>query len=109
MAEQRNSVAVTIKCQCQGFGLDLTAELLVNQIPGLIGKLRDAGIEPANSPYVWPAQTAPAPSATSAPTCPVHGTIMKPSKHQDGQFYCTAPIGVGPDGKKVYCQEKVNA
>lgn len=105
MAEERNPVSVTIKCQCQGFGLDLTAELLVSQIPGLIGKLKSAGIEPANSPYVWPAQTGQ--SATPAPTCPVHGTIMKPSKHKDGEYFCSAPIGLKPDGSKAYCQEKV--
>lgn len=109
MAEQRNPVQVVIKCQSLGFGFDLTAELTVNQIPGLIGKLRDAGIEPANSPYVWVGQPAHANATQTAPLCPIHGVCMKESKHKAGEYYCSVQIGTNGDGKKVYCQEKVSA
>ena len=107
MSEERTPVSVTIKCQHDGFGFDLTAELIVGHIPGLVAKLKAAGITPANSPYVWQGQPANA-ATPAAPVCKIHGVQMKPSKHEDGAFFCSAPIGVGPDGKKRYCSEKAS-
>lgn len=105
MAE-KNPVSVTIKCQADGFGFDLNAELLVEHIPGLLTKLREAGVTPANSPYVWegqPADRTAGGSAPSAPICPVHGTPMLPSKKGNG-FYCPKKLDDGS-----YCKAKAVA
>lgn len=47
------------------------------------------------------------PAAGQAPTCPVHGTEMKVSKHGSG-FFC--PTKVADDdgtGKPVYCKQRI--
>lgn len=120
--QQRNPVSVTVKCQYQtegapAFGFDLTAECLVEHIPGLLRKLAGVGVTPAQTPYTWDSQQTaqnPPQQATQgfqaapqgqAPLCPVHGVQMAVSKF--GGWYCKAKVGVGPDGKGVYCQEKV--
>lgn len=130
--KQPQPVSIVLKCQYtpvdqdgnpQGdaFGFDLTAECLIAHIPGIVNKLRQTGIKPAQTPYTWdaskaaqnPPQMAPqgagmAPPAAQGqpPLCPVHGVQMAPSKF--GGWYCKSQVGIGPDGNKVYCQEKVS-
>lgn len=98
----KRDVTVTIKVQCDGFAGDVEAVCPVDVIPGLIAKLRAAGIEPANSPYLWQ-QNGTNGNGSSAPLCPVHGKPMKPSKYGGG-YYCTSKL---PDGS--YCKEKGQA
>src|SRR5690554_2581484 len=50
----KREVHVTIKARHAGFAFDLSAALYVDQIPGLIQRLGEVGIAPANSPYLWP-------------------------------------------------------
>lgn len=118
--QQRNPVAVTIKCQIPledgpAFGFDLTAECLVEHIPGLVRKLASVGVEAAQTPYTWsgqqaaqnpPQQAVQAASQGQPPICPIHGVQMAVSKF--GGWYCKAKNGIGPDGSAVYCQEKVS-
>lgn len=73
----KRTVDVVLRCKHAGFAFDLNANLLVDEIPGLIRKLQATGIEPGNSPYLWdgqgkPPQTAAAPpaQATSQPQRP---------------------------------------
>lgn len=130
--QQPKPVSIVLKCQYapvdnegnegDPFGFDLTAECLVAHIPGIVRKLQQAGIKPAQTPYTWdaskaaqnPPQMAPqgAPAMQQAPAgtpplCPVHGVQMAESKF--GGWYCKSQVGVGPDGKRVYCQEKVSS
>ena len=98
MSEERNgkrTVQIVLKVQVDGYGADITADLLVAEIAPLVRKLRDAGVEPANSPYVWSGQPQDRVNGTgepAAPVCPVHGVAMKKSKHKDG-WYCTRKDG----------------
>lgn len=119
--QQRNPVSVTLKCQLPidngtAFGFDLTVECLIGHIPGIVQKLLDAGVTPAQTPYTWdaskaaqnPPQTAPqdAPVVQAevepTPYCPVHQRPMKVSNH--GGWFCTAKIAEGQ-----FCQEKAAA
>lgn len=119
MAEQRREVEVKIKVQHEGYGADITAICTVDQIPGLIRRLREHGIEPANTPYVGSVnaqhgQEPAAPGATESsqgiwgtpPTCSIHGTPMKPSR-KPNTWFCSRRVGVSPDGTPIYCSEKV--
>ena len=106
MAEERRSVHVVFKAQLDGFGMDMTAECLVDHLPGLVAKLRAVGVEPAHTPYVLCA-IGGNPASTSAPCCPIHHTIMKESKHKAGEWFCSASIGLKADGNKAYCDQKV--
>ncbi len=115
MADEKRLLTAVVKCQHDGFGFDLTAEVYADEIPRLIDKLRHVGIEPANSPYLWKGQQAQQdvaprtqPVEGPAPLCPTHGVIMKPSKHRAGEFYCSARIGTDPvTGQGIYCVEKM--
>jgi hypothetical protein len=118
MADEKRLLTAVVKCQHDGFGFDLTAEVYADEIPRLIDKLRHVGVEPAQTPYTWDAQQAaqapPAgvsraqPATTQAPLCPTHGTLMKPSKHRAGEFYCSQKIGTDPaNGQGIYCTEKM--
>lgn len=106
--DQKNPITVTFKIQHDGFGADLTAECLIEHIPGIVAKLREQGVTPANSPYVWEGQpsdrTNGAGSGSSdAPICPVHGTPMRQSTKHSG-WYCSRKI---VDGS--YCKERAVA
>ena len=101
--ETKRDVSVVLKIQCGGFAGDLEAVCTVDVIPGLIAKLHAAGIEPANSPYLWQ-QNGNGANDSSAPPCPVHGRQMRPSKYGDGGYYCPTKL---PDGS--YCKEKAAA
>ncbi len=118
MADEKRLLTAVLKCQHDGFGFDLTAEVYADEIPRLIDKLRHVGVEPAQTPYTWDAQQAaqmpPAgapntqPVEGPAPLCPTHGVLMKPSKHRAGEFYCSAKIGTDPaTGQGIYCVEKM--
>ncbi len=110
--EEKNPIQVTFKIQIDGFGADVTAECFIEHVPGIVKKMREHGIEPANSPYVWTgqpqdrgqAQGQPhsAPSDHKGPLCPVHNRPMSPSKFPNGGWYCTAKH---PDGS--YCSETI--
>lgn len=85
--EGKNTVQVTFKIQHEGFGADLTAECLIEHIPGIVKKLRDAGIEPALTPYAGTAMGLSSPAgahgngaAAGAPVCPRHNQTMKEGK-----------------------------
>jgi hypothetical protein len=123
MADEKRLLKAVVKCQHDGFGFDLTAEVYADEIPRLIDKLRAVGVVPANSPYVWEGKVddntgnylpinggAPRAQAVTgpAPLCPAHGKPMKASKHRSGEFYCSAKIGTDPaTGTGIYCTEKM--
>ena len=95
----KRPLTLTVKCQYDGFGFDLTAELTSGQIPALIERLREVGVEPANSPYVWEAKPAGVDAqASDPPVCRIHGKPMKASRK--GGHYCTAKLADGS-----YCTE----
>lgn len=110
MSEEQNGkrpLAVTVKCQYDGFGFDVEAHITSGQIPSLIERLRELGIEPANSPYVWAGQpqdrlnNTGEPDVTHGngyPVCRIHGKPMKASKK--GGHYCTSKLADG-----TYCSE----
>lgn len=98
--DNKREVSVVLKIQCGGFAGDLEAVCTVDVIPGLIAKLRDAGIEPANSPYLWQ-QNGNATDGSNVPLCPVHGKPMRPSKYGDGGYYCPTKLADGS-----YCKER---
>lgn len=103
MAEEKRTVAVTFKIQVDGFGADLSADLYVDELPGLVKKLRAVGVTPANSPYVWeskPTEQGGTGSEGIAPLCPTHGSRMKPSK-KGGGWFCPRKVDDGS-----YCKEK---
>jgi hypothetical protein len=118
MAEERREIEITIKVQCDGYGADITASCMVDQIPGLIRRLKEHHIEPAQTPYTRDAQQAaqmpPAgaphtqPVEGPAPLCPAHGKPMKASQRRAGEFYCLAKIGTDPaTGQGIFCTEKM--
>lgn len=112
MADEKRLLTAVVKCQHDGFGFDLTAELHADELPVLIGKLRHIGIEPANGKYVWPAQQDVAPRTQpvngNAPLCPAHGTIMTASEYRAGEFYCMQRTGQdSATGKAIYCTEQM--
>ena len=102
--DEKNPVTVTFKIQLDGFGADLSAECYIDHIPGIVKKLRESGVTPANSPYIWEGQPADRGtgngSNASAPICPVHGTPMLPSKKGSG-YYCPRKVEAGG-----YCRAK---
>lgn len=101
-ANEKRPVEVVFKIQVDGFGADLRAELYVDEIEGLVKKLRASGVQPANSPYVWTGRPQGNDAATDndAPLCGVHGSPMKPSK-KGGGYYCPRKLDDGS-----YCKEK---
>lgn len=105
MAQERRDVSIVVKCQCEGFGFDLTAELAVDQIEGLMKKLRASGVEPAQTPYTWKDQGKGSVSNghnNGAPVCPHHNAPMQPSTKGSG-WYCPRKLSDG-----TYCKEKAS-
>lgn len=101
--EQKRAVSIVVKCTCEGFAFDLTAELSIDQIEGLMKKLQGSGVEPANSSYLTTPNTSKSSGDVLAPLCAVHGTAMKPSK-KGGGWYCPRKLDNGE-----YCKEKIAA
>jgi hypothetical protein len=112
----KREVSVTFKVQCDGFGADVTADCLIEHIPGIVARLREHGIAPANSPYVWQGQpqdrasangNGHAANAQDAPVCPRHNQPLLHSKFGNG-WYCGSktdnPEWANP---KDYCNHTV--
>lgn len=89
----KRPVAVTIHAQLDGFGFELEAVVYVGELPGLMKKLREAGVEPQGQPLPKPA------TEDALPVCRIHGRPMKESKK--GGWFCPAKLADGS-----YCEEK---
>ena len=99
MAEQR-PVEASLRVIINGFAADLTASGTLEDLVGLTKKLEHLGIAPGNSPLLWPSKNGNGQAANGAPTCPVHGTAMKPSTKGSG-YFCPRKLDDGS-----YCREK---
>lgn len=80
MEQGRKTVKAVLRCKYQGYAFDLEAELTVDQIPQLIGRLRQVGVDAGNSPYLWDGQ-GNAPKAAQMPQQP-HPQTASPQPTQ---------------------------
>lgn len=107
MAEQR-PVTATFRVIINGYAADLEASGTLDDLVGLTRKLEaNDAIRPGNSPLLWERNGAAGSSGNGAtndaPTCPVHGTPMLPSKKGSG-YYCPKKVEDGG-----YCRAKAVA
>jgi len=93
MAGSAKPVSVTLAGELDGFPVTVAAELLLDQLPAVVRRLRAAGVQPPRA-----TSAAGAPSAVdSPPRCPLHGSPMKPSRK--GGWYCPRQDDAG-----AYCE-----
>jgi len=74
------------------------AEKLIEHYNNMVGKLLNAGWQPLKAAVRAPQESAPA-TAGDVPTCPVHGSQMRPG--QRGGFFCPKKLADGS-----YCKAK---
>jgi hypothetical protein len=114
---ERREVEVTINVQHEGYAAAITASCTVDQIPGLIRRLKEQGIEPAGTQsgalFSTSQNSSISPQVTQAiangpMVCPVHQRPLKASKHKPGEWYCPVRLGTDPvTGANLYCEHKV--
>jgi len=84
----------TISASIEGFPVSISIEGNANSLRALVDRLRSIGAEP-------PVAQVQAPEPPKiAPTCPIHGTPMKPSQ-KPGSHFCPKK---NDDGS--YCRHK---